>query len=152
MKEILKRGFISFAISAFSGTLVNLVIDIIFFKKGFEGFASMSPEFRALFPTDAMAAYVNILLYGAIGAVFALMTFVYDIPRMGFVFQSLIYFIVTGAACMAVTILLWQLQKYPPALIGTMCGYFATHMIIFVAEYRALKKDIKELNEIVKVA
>ncbi len=152
MKEILKRGLFSFAISAFIGTLINLVIDGIFNIKGMDGFASMSPAFRALFPTDAMAAYVNVLLYGTIGAVFAIMTFVYDIPRLGFVFQSLIYFIVTGAVCIAVTTLLWQLQKYPPALIGTLCGYFFTHVIIFVMEYRKLKADIKEMNEIIKVA
>jgi len=152
LKEILKRGLFSFAISAFIGTVINLAIDIIFNAKGIDGFASMSPAFRALFPTDAMAAYVNVLLYGSIGAVFAMMTFIYDIPKIGFAFQSLIYFVVTGAVCIAVTTLLWQLQKYTPALIGTLCGYFVTHVIIFVMEYKKLKADIKELNEIIKVA
>ena len=70
MKEVLKRGFTSFALSSFAGLIVNLIIDIIMNARGLEGFSSMSPDYVALFPSVTIAAYVNILLYGVIGATF----------------------------------------------------------------------------------
>ena len=113
MKQYLKNGLISFVISAFAGLLVNLFIDIIVGINGVEGYISMSPDFRSLFPTPVIAAYVNVILYGLIGFTFATMTFIYDVERIGFLLQSIIYFAVTSAVCMAITVLLWQLHKYP---------------------------------------
>ncbi len=148
MKETLKKGFISFAISAICGLIVNLVIDIVVNACGVKGFVSMSDQYVAMFPTTAMAAYVNILVYGLIGFVFATMTFIYEVERLGFLFQSIIYFIVTGGFGVAVTVFLWQLHHYPNAFIGTLSGYAVSQIIIFIVTYRELKKDIKEINEI----
>lgn len=147
MKEILRRGCISFAISAFLGLMVNLLIDVIGNIVGNPAFISMSPGFVAMFPTPAMAAYVNVLVYGAIGATFAMMTFVFDCDRIGFLIQSVIYFVTTGIVCTAVTILLWQLHHYPQALIGTLSGYGVTYIIMGIAQFKRLKADIREVNE-----
>ena len=125
MKEIIKRGLTSFALSSFAGLLVNL-----------------------LFPSPTLAAYVNILLYGVIGATFALAAYIYELERIGFVIQSIIYFIVTSVVCVAITTLLWQLHKYPAAFICTLIGYAATHVIMITIEYRRLRADIKVINEL----
>ena len=148
MKEYLKRGLLSFFISAFAGLLVNLFIDSIVGANGVDGYISMSPDFRNLFPTPVIAAYVNIILYGLIGFTFSTMTFIYDVERISFLLQSIIYFLVTSAVCMAITVLLWQLHKYPGGFICTIAGYAATHVIMFVVEYRKLKSDISRINEI----
>ena len=50
--------------------------------------------------------------------------------------------------CVGITILLWQLHKYPSAFISALAGYFATHVIMMVIEYRKLKADIKVINEL----
>ena len=146
IKDIIKRGAISFAISSFAGLIINLMIDIIANAAGAEDFCSISPDFRAFFPTTALAAYVNILLYGLIGATFAMMTFIYELERIGFVIQSIIYCVVTGGVCMLITILLWQLHRHPEALIFTLLGYLAAHIIMIVIQYRTLKKDISVIN------
>lgn len=148
MKEVLKRGFTSFALSSFAGLIVNLIIDIIMNARGLEGFSSMSPDYVALFPSVTIAAYVNILLYGVIGATFALSVYIYEVERIGFIIQSIIYFIITSSVCVGITILLWQLHKYPAAFISTLAGYLATHIIMMVIEYRKLKADIKVINEL----
>ncbi|MBO6159198.1 MAG: DUF3021 family protein [Firmicutes bacterium] len=137
---------ISFTISAFCGLLINLLIDVIVNLNGVKGFVSMSYLYVKIFPTEAMAAYVNILIYGMIGFVFAAMTFIYDMERLGFLFQSILYFVVTGGFSVAVTVFLWQLHHYPSAFIGTLTGYLMTHIIIFIVEYRTLRKDVKEIN------
>ena len=148
MKEVLKRGFTSFALSSFAGLIVNLIIDLIMNARGMTGFSSMSPDYVALFPSVTIAAYVNILLYGVIGATFALCAYIYEIEKIGFIIQSIIYFIITSSVCVGITILLWQLHKYPSAFISTLAGYLATHVIMMVIEYRKLKADIKVINEL----
>ena len=148
MREYLKRGMISFTISMLAGLVINLLIDSIAAAGGGAGFISMSPDFLALFPTPAVAAYVNVLLYGVIGFTFSVMTFVYDLEKISFLAQSIIYFAVTAVVCLIITMLLWQLQKSPAAFIGTLTGYAVTHVIIFVMAYRRLKKEIGEINEL----
>lgn len=148
MKEHLKRGLTSFAISSFAGLLVNLIIDLIANLTGHTGFVSMTQDYIALFPSIVLAAYVNILLYGVIGATFAMATIIYDIERMGFIIQSIIYFLITSSICMAITIFLWQLYKYPAAIICTLLGFAVSHVLMITNEYRRLKADIKVINEI----
>ncbi len=146
LKDIIKKGMISFAISSFSGLVVCLIIDLIANTSGAKDFCSVSPDFRALFPTNTIAAYVNVLLYGLIGATFAVMSFVYSLEKIGFVVQSIIYFVVTGGVCILITTILWQLQRYPQALIITLTGYGISHIIMITLQYRKLKKDIREIN------
>ena len=146
MKEILKRGAISFSISATIGLVVNLIIDIIVNAAGNEDFVSISPDTRALFATPAIAAYVNVLLYGLIGATFAMMTFIFDIDRLGFVIQNILYFLMTGVVLTVITVFVWKLHRYPQALIPTLTGYGVTFLIIGINQYRTLKKDIKDIN------
>ena len=148
MKEVLKRGLTSFALSAFAGLLVNLIIDIIMSSVLKTGFVSMSPDYVALFPSVTIAAYVNVLLYGVIGATFSLAAYIYEVEKIGFIIQSIIYFVITSSVCVGITILLWQLHKYPAAFISTLAGYLATHIIMMVIEYRRLKADIKVINEL----
>ena len=148
MKEVLKRGLTSFALSAFAGLIVNLIIDVIMSSVLKTGFISMSPDYVAFFPSVTIAAYVNILLYGVIGATFSLAAYIYEVEKIGFIIQSIIYFVITSSVCVGITILLWQLHKYPAAFISTLAGYLATHIIMMVIEYRRLKADIKVINEL----
>ena len=149
LKEVFRRITISFVISAICGLMVNLVVDIVVNVAGIHsegGFISMSPAFRELFPTPVMAAYINILLYGVIGAVFSGMSFIFDCQRIGYIVQSLIYFVSTAAVWVIITILVWQLHRYPKALIATIAGYAVTYIIMGTITYKNLKKDISEIN------
>lgn len=148
MKENLKRGITSFAVSSFAGILVNLIIDIIMNANGHAGFNSMSPDYVALFPSVTIAVYVNIFLYGIIGVTFAMSALIYEAEKIGFIFQSIIYFIITSSVSVGITMLLWQLHKYPAAFISTLSGYAATYVIMTVIEYRRLKADIRAINEL----
>ncbi|MBR3643828.1 MAG: DUF3021 family protein, partial [Parasporobacterium sp.] len=143
MKEIFRRGAVSFAISSMAGLIVNLLIDIIVNSTGGTGFLSIAPAFLALFPTPVAAAYVNILLYGVIGASFSMMTFIFECSRIGYLIQGLIYFTVTALVCMGITILLWQLHRYPAAFISTLAGYGVTYLIMGMVRFRQLKADIR---------
>lgn len=148
MKEVLKRGITSFVLSSFAGLLVNLIIDIIMNAKGMTGFNSMSPDYVALFPSVTIAAYINVFLYGIIGVTFSLSALIYEVEKMGFLIQSIIYFVITSVVSVGITMLLWQLHKYPAAFISTLAGYAVTYVIMTVIEYKKLKADIKVINEL----
>ena len=146
LKQTIKKMCISFAASSFAGLAVNLIIDATVNAGGKEGFISMSPEFCALFPTPAIAAYVNLVLYGVIGAAFAGMTFVFELTRIGILIQSILYFIVTAGVCVGITVLVWQLHHHPQAMISTLAGYGVTYIIMGFVMYRRLKQDVEEIN------
>ena len=146
MKDYLKRGVFSFMISSFCGIIVNLIIDLVMNTFFNEGFISISPHFLKLFPTPVMAAYVNMLLYGLIGFTFSTMTFVFDLERMSFLVQSIIYFLVTSVVYVMICVVLWQLHKHPEALIGSLLGYAASYAVMCVIMYKSLKKDMEEIN------
>lgn len=148
MKEVLKRGITSFVLSSFAGLLVNLIIDIIMNAKGMTGFNSMSPDYVALFSSVTIAAYINVFLYGIIGVTFSLSALIYEVEKMGFLIQSIIYFVITSVVSVGITMLLWQLHKYPAAFISTLAGYAVTYVIMTVIEYKRLKADIKVINEL----
>ena len=150
MKEVFKRGLMGFAISALIGCAVNMIIDIIGNAVGVPDFISMSPEFRSLFPTPIIAAYVNTFLYGLIGFTFSPMTIIYEVNRLGFVLQSIIDFLTTGTVALIIALLIWQLHHYPQALISTIAGYGVCSLIIGIIHYRQLKRDINQINNDIK--
>ena len=147
MKEILKRIVLSFSLSSFAGLIVNLLIDAVVNATGNTGFISIAPDFAKLFPTPVIAGYVNVLLYGIIGASYAGMTFIFDCRRIGVIIQWCIYFAVTFGFCMIITIFVWQLHRYPQAFISTAMGYSVTYLILGFVQFRQLKEDIKTINE-----
>lgn len=153
MKILLKRMFVSFSFASFAGLLVNLSIDIAVNATGkIEQFTSIAPDFLARFPTPIMAAYVNVLLYGIIGLTFSGMTFVFELDRLGFILQYLIYFCATSLVLAFITIYLWRLQNIPMAFGYTLLGYGITFLIIGITQYRLLKQDIARINESIEMA
>ena len=48
---------------------------------------------------------------------------------------------------LTITIVMWQLHRYPQALIPTLAGYGGTYLIMGMKQYRDLKKNIRMINE-----
>ncbi|MCI9618124.1 MAG: DUF3021 family protein [Eubacterium sp.] len=147
MKDILYKCIFSFAISAVCGNITNFLIEfVVRAVTGSKDFLPLSPEFVALFPSESIAVEVNILLYGIIGIAFAAAATIYEKDRLGFIVQNILYCIVTSIVWVPIVILVWQLHKYPQALIGTLCGFFVTYIIMSIVGYRITKKNIEEIN------
>ncbi len=47
-----------------------------------------------------------------------------------------------------VSIVLWQLQKYPSTLIGTLSGYAVSYVIITIIMYKNMKQSTKQVNSL----
>lgn len=148
MRDIFQRCIFSFAISSVCGAVTNLLIELfVRMIIGKEDFLPISPEFVALFPSDSIAVEVNVLLYGIIGIAFSAAATIFEKDRMGFIVQNVLYCIVTSLVWVPIVILVWQLDKYPRALIGTLCGFAVTYIIMSIVGYRITKKNIEEINQ-----
>lgn len=144
---MVKRCMISFAISAMCGLAVNLLLELIMVHiVGLEGFTPISPAYLEMFSSERIAVEINILLYGIIGAGFSAMTFIYECSKIGFVLQNLIYCLLTCFIWVPIVTLLWQLQRYPNALTGTLTGFAGTYVIMSIVGYKTTKKDVEQIN------
>lgn len=151
MKLLIERCVKSFGISAICGLLVNMLIEIIVRSvTKTESFVPLAPEFVALFPSETIAMEVNILLYGVIGVTFSAAAWIYEQEKLGFVWQNLIYFLLTSIVWIPIVMLVWQLQKYPQAFISTLAGFAGTYVIMSIVGYRITKSDVDRINRVLE--
>ena len=149
MKKWLSRIGTSFAISAISGLVVNMVVELVMRAvTGIEEFPMVSQEFTVLFPSKTIAVEANILLYGMIGAIFAAAAFIYEKDNIGFLIQNLLYMLMTACVWVPIVCLIWQLQKNIPAFISTLGGFMLTYMIMSFVGYRITRKEVEDINRI----
>lgn len=151
-KAFIKRCGISFLISSFCGLIMNMLIEMI--VKSITGkmdFSPLSPEFRAFFSSESMAVYTNILLYGVIGMTFSGFTFIYEIDKIGYIFQNILYYIATGIVWVPIVVIVWQLYRYPQALISTLAGFMVTDVIMTVVGYKIKKQEVDAINLVLEM-
>lgn len=144
---MIKRISFSFAISSCCGLMVYMLIELIgSVLLGLEGFSGMTPEYLVLFPTETLALGVAVLLHGLIGATFAAATVIYEKIEIGFVLQNVIYFLLTGIVWIPVICFVWQLYRYPQALLCTIGGFILTYAVMSIVGYHITKKEVAEIN------
>lgn len=136
----------SFIYSAFFGILCQWLIELVL--KGILqiDYSPVTPEYMAMFPSIGIALGADMILYGMIGLAFSSFLFIYDINRIGFVIQNLIYYFVTSLIWMPIVIFIWQIWRYPQALIGVILGFVVTYIIMTFVAYRTTKGDVESIN------
>ena len=151
MKKIIKRCGFSFMISAFISMIVNMSIELMvqLLTKNMT-FSPLSPEFRAMFVTESMAVYANALLYGLIGMTFAGCAAIYEIERIGYILQNLLYYLCTACVWLPIVMLMWQLWRYPNALLSTFAGFAVTYLIMTFVGYKSKKQEIADINQLLQ--
>ena len=144
---MVKRILNSFIYTAFFAMFCNLMIEVI--VRGIVKFdySPVTPEYIAMFPSVTVAYGVNLLLYGIIGMAFSGFLFIYEKDRIGFILQNVIYFVLTGLVWVPIVTFLWQLWRYPEALIMTIICFVITDVIMMVVGFRETKKNIEQLNK-----
>lgn len=135
----------SFAFSCTISTVILALIELISTALGHR-IAPLTPEFISYFPSETIATEVDILLYGIFGAAFSGMTFIYEIDSLGFVVQNIIYCLSTSVVWIPIVTFIWQLWKYPQALICTIIGFIVTYLIMTIIAYNTARKDITDVN------
>lgn len=145
MKKHLIKMLKSFAFSCTTSTVILALIELISTALGHR-IAPLTPEFISYFPSETIATEVDILLYGIFGAAFSGMTFIYEKDSLGFVVQNIIYCFSTSVVWIPIVTFIWQLWKYPQALICTIIGFIVTYLIMTIIAYNTARKDITDVN------
>ena len=143
---MIKRCFNSFIYSSFFGMVLNCIIEMTVRIFAHVDYTPVTPEFVAYFPSYSMAMVADMLLYGLIGMTFSAMLFIYDLDKLGFVFQNMLYCLATGAVWIPIVTFIWQLHKYPQAIYATIVGFVVTYVIMTIVVYRTTKKNIDVVN------
>lgn len=147
--KIVMRIVRGFSYSALAGMIVNLLIDLVVGGIfGVRNFESISPFFLSYFDSQSVAVYINILLYGIIGAAFSGMTFIFECDRIGFVLQNTIYYIATACVWGPIIFAVWQLHRVKAAMYGSLAGFLVTYAIMTVVGYREARRDVEKVNDI----
>ena len=144
---MLKRVFFSFSISCCCGLVVYMLIELIGnVLLGQEGFSGMTPEYMKIFPSETLALGAAVLFHGLIGATFSAATVIYEKLEIGFVLQNVVYFLLTGIVWIPIICFVWQLYRYPSALISTIGGFALTYVIMSIVGYNITKKEVAQIN------
>ncbi len=142
--HILGRFWIGVGIGSVIGNVIMLIIS---FAEGSGEFYAVMPHFVPMFPNEAVAALVQVLLYCLIGAVFAEAGIIFTLEKWNFPIKCLLHFGVTAIffvpflwICYFRHDALWRVLLIPLNLA-------ATYVISWLTSYFSARADAKSINQ-----
>ena len=143
LKRAVKRGVQSFAY----GTTINLILGVIIIcAVGKPGFVPVIPDYAKRFSSDTVAFAVQCILVGVTSMAFGGGSEILEIARWSLLKQSVIYFLVTAAVWMPVSIFCWGFGKYVSTFVSVTISYLIGYVISWTVRYRICKKNVAEIN------
>lgn len=141
-KRLLMRIYHGFSITM----IVNLAVHLLVAR--FCG-GCVTESFAARFPNISMAAIVQLLLVGLIGAAFAGAAQVFENERWSFLTQGIVHFLITAAVWMPIARLCWS--PIPDgAMWCALGGWLLTYGVTWLIQYFLWRKKVRELNRSIR--
>ena len=84
------------------------------------------PTYRAYFTNDTFAMMLQLVLVGLMSAVFAAGTVIFEQSRIGLLWQSLLYFVVTSLVWIPISGFCFGLFVYKQTMISFLLSYIGT--------------------------
>ncbi len=144
LKTALIRGINGF-MYAISINIILALIIMIFAKE--PDFIPLVPDYAAHFDSEIIALLLQMVLIGLTSAAFGAGSVILEIGRWSLLKQSVIYFIITAAFWMPVSIFCWGINKYPIAFFSVICSYIASYVITWTIQYSLCKKSVAKINQ-----
>ena len=104
------------------------------------------PTYRAYFTNDTFAMMLQLVLVGLLSAVFAGGTVIFEQSRIGLLWQSLLYFIVTSLVWIPISGFCFGLFVYKQTMISFLLSYIGTYIVCWFVAYRTNKKEVEAIN------
>lgn len=149
LKKVLARGLTAFAFGIAGGQMVVMIVALI---SGNPDFTPLVPEFAARFNSTLIAVGVQNLCTGLVGLAFGLSSFIFDIEKWGFLRQAAVYFMLTAAVWIPVSIFCWGLGTHPSALFSVLASFIFSYALTLFLQHMHCKKAVllinKKLNEL----
>lgn len=142
-KIALQRGMKSFCYA----TVVNLIISILIVAcVNKPDFYPLVPDYQAHFTSPLLAFGVQCLLVGLTSAAFGAGSIIMEFAHWSLVKQSIVYFLVTAAFWIPVSVFCWGLGKYKSTFFSVTASYLVGYIISWSVQYKVCKKNIEDIN------
>lgn len=140
MLKVLNRAWNGFAYAVAINLFVYFIMICI------KGNLPLVPSYREYVGNDAFAIMLQLMLVGVMSAVFAGGTVIFDESRIGLLWQSLLYFIVTSIVWIPVFGFCFGLFVYRQTMISFSLSYIGTYVICWLVTYRTSRKEVETIN------
>lgn len=141
MKKALVRFINGFCYSIAITLVIQLIVTVC------SGKAPMLPEFISRFDSIIVAFAFQLVLVGFMSGITSAGTVVFEIDRMGFVMQSLLFLLIMLSAWIPVSCIVWGFYKYAISMITTFSSIVITYVICLIIAYKLCKKNVLIINE-----
>jgi hypothetical protein len=144
LKNALVRGIHSFMYATAINVVIALIMIAIVNKPDF---LPLVPDYAARFESGITAFLLQTVLIGMTSAAFGAGSVILEIERWSLLKQSIIYFILTAAIWVPVSIFCWCINKYTTAFISIICSYIISYVITWIIQYTLCKKSVTKINQ-----
>lgn len=145
MKNFLIRFINGFCFSIAIVVIVQLIIMVK------TDTINMLPEYMERFDNVVVAYGVQLLLIGFISGVASGGTVIMEWKRPGLVIQSILYLVLMFSTWIPVACYLWGFHKYITSMVSGVLSILVTYGICWGIQYKICKRDVQEINDILKV-
>ena len=144
MKNFLIRFIKGFCFSIAIVVIVQLIIMVK------TDTINMLPEYMERFDNVVVAYGVQLLLIGFISGVASGGTVIMEWKRPGLVIQSILYLVLMFSTWIPVACYLWGFHKYITSMVSGVLSILVTYGICWGIQYKICKRDVQEINDILK--
>lgn len=144
---MLRKGILRGVNSFFYSIAINVIIGIIIMAAVDKpDFMPIVPDFAARFSSETMALLVQWILIGITSATFGFWSIIMEHERIGLLFQSILYFVLTAIVWIPVAVLCWGLGENISSFITIVTSYLLSYIISWIIQYRNCKDSINQIN------
>lgn len=142
-RSAVKKGVTSFVYA----TTINLILGVIIIGAVRKpGYVPVLPDYAKRFSSDTVAFAVQCMLVGVTSMAFGAGSEIMENAHWSLLKQSIIYFFVTAAVWMPVSMFCWGFGKYVSTFVSVTSSYLIGYVISWTVQYRLCKKNITEIN------
>ncbi|MGN0391194.1 MAG: DUF3021 domain-containing protein [Wujia sp.] len=140
MVKVLERAWNGF------GYAVAINLLLYFIVMSITGNLPLVPSYRDYVGNEAFAIMLQLVLVGLMSAVFAGGSVIFDESRVGLLWQSLLYLIITSVVWIPVFGFCFGLFVYRQTMISFSLSYIGTYVICWLVAYRTSRKEVEAIN------
>ena len=140
MVKVLERAWNGF------GYAVAINLLLYFIVTSITGNLPLVPSYRDYVGNEAFAIMLQLVLVGLMSAVFAGGSVIFDESRIGLLWQSLLYLIITSVVWIPVFGFCFGLFVYRQTMISFSLSYIGTYVICWLVAYRTSRKEVEAIN------
>lgn len=146
-KQLVFRALIGFPIGVFISNLISLIISYIF---GNGYYITCAPEVITRFGSEIMAATVQFLLSGVVGAVYAAASIIWNVDSWSLFRTTVTHFFIIAITFLPISILMGWCALNLQGILSYLGLFAFIYFCIWISQYFAYKKKIQKINQALK--